>query len=116
MLSITFLDEAKQVLANCSWDWSCSEFQLRTDYSKRILELVRVYNYVKDLISRPKRATDNGITYDFVQDDNKCTCVCDDGNIKPPQPPKQHWHVLFMIDSSACIEPFLRLEYRNILY
>ena len=43
--------------------------------------------------------------YNFIQDGQQCECQCCGGDA-PPSPPLK-WQLLFMIDSSACIDRYL---------
>ena len=56
--------------------------------------------FFQDLISRPKRS--GVVEYNFVQDGQECRCECCGG--EPTPLPDLQWNILFLIDSSACID------------
>ena len=56
-------------------------------------------------MSRGKRS--NGIVeYNFVQQGQQCSCKCCGGPVDPVEPALR-WQLLFMIDSSACVDKYL---------
>lgn len=60
------------------------------------------FEFIKfqDLISRPKRS--GVVEYNFIQDGQECRCECCGG--EPAELPDLQWNILFLIDSSACID------------
>lgn len=65
------------------------------------------FGQISDILSRGKRDT-GVVTYNFIQEGQSCECKCSDGpGPKPPTEPELRWQLLFMIDSSACVDNYL---------